>query len=83
MQEINKSESLTNLYSAKRNQTVIVKDISLPENLKRKLNNIGIESGTRVKVITKNYGGTSILVKVNNVSFGIDKTLAQKVEVYE
>ncbi len=60
-----------------------VGEINLPQNLKQKLNNIGISSGSEIVVVAKNYGNTSILVKVNSISFAVDIALASKVEVYE
>lgn len=72
------------LVSCKKNKIYkIVKIGNLDESVINMLKNILIIPGERIEVTNSNYGKKSILVKVSNVSYGIDIKIAEQIFVKE
>lgn len=72
------------LADCKKNKIYkIVKIENLDESVFNMLKNILIISGERIEVTNSNFCKQSILVKVSNVSYGIDIKIAKQIFVEE
>lgn len=72
-----------NLLKAKKNVRYIVEEILTDEKLTKVLKNFGIKKGSEVMVIGSNYGKKSYLVLASGTTFAIDRSILEKVIVYE
>ncbi len=67
------------LSSLKTNKKVNIFNINTTQNIKTKLLNLGINTGVVVKVIKNN--NNIIICAVNNARIGLDKNIANLIEV--
>lgn len=71
------------LSEVKKNKETTVDEILTDEKIKRVLSNFGIKRGSKVTVISSNYGNKSYLVLSEGTTFAIDKSVLERVMVYE
>ena len=62
------------------NEEYIIEKISVDNITKNRLQVLGILKGTKIKVLNKRING-SIIVKVRGTRLGIDKQIADKINI--
>lgn len=73
-----------NLSECEFHKKYIVKKIDVIDQvLKRQLENIGLVESESIELVCTNYGKSSYLVKIMDIGFGMDKSLLDKVTVYD
>ena len=70
------------LQEANAGQTYIVEEMSLPLQLERRLEALGIIAGTTIKVLNKKSHG-ALVIFVRGTRFAIGRGIAEKIEVRE
>ena len=53
------------------------------ESVKNHLINLGFLRGEKIVVLKKNFGKKSLLVKVMNINYAIDKIICDSIIIYE
>lgn len=57
-----------------------VEEIKLKENVKRRLQILGLTRGTRVEILNRKKSGT-LIIKVRGTRFAVGKLIAEGVEI--
>lgn len=70
------------LKDLKINEEGVVKDISNEQGIKRRLNNLGLKKGVKVRIIGFSPFLDPIEIKFNNMFVAISKSVADKIEVF-
>ena len=70
------------LSDAKKDQEYFIEEICVKnENIKNQLKNLGIIKNEKIKFLNYNYGKKSLLIKVMNINYAIDKSICDDVKV--
>lgn len=70
------------LCDVEKEKEYIIEDVGVKDDvIKTKLKNFGIVKGEKIKFLNYNYGKSSLLIKVMNVNYAIDKRLCEKIKV--
>lgn len=70
------------LEEAKINQEYIINEINIDKCTKSRLEVLGVLKGTKIKILNKRSNG-AIIVKIRGTRLGLDKEVAQAINIDE
>ena len=74
--------SIMVLYEGKKGEVYHVKDIHMEEGLMRRLQALGLNEGTEVKILNRKKGG-AIILYVRGTRFAMGRHITSNIEVEE
>ena len=70
------------LYDGKKNTSYVVRDLYMEENLMRRLQALGINEGTQVRILNRKRDG-AILLYVRGTRLAVGRHITANIEVEE
>ena len=75
-------ERFMTLYDGKKNTSYVVRDLYMEENLMRRLQALGINEGTQVRILNRKRDG-AILLYVRGTRLAVGRHITANIEVEE
>ncbi len=70
------------LYEAKKNREYIINELFVEESITRRLQALGMNEGTKIRILNRKYGG-ALIIRVRGTRLALGKHISSHIEVKE